>query len=1113
MATIIGIILLTGFFAVAAWVLHIEDLIKKPIGKTNSRVYIAVILAVGLAVRVIAAVSYRGHTTDMNCFIGWSDNIFKNGISQFYLSDGFHDYPPGYVYVMWVLGAIKNLVGLQGAGLWLLVKMPSIICDLLIGWLAYKAANKRYSDRASAALASLVIFNPAFVLDGAVWGQVDSVLGIFCVAAIWLAYEKKLIPSFFAFAAAILIKPQAVFFAPVLLFAVIEQVILNNEKTEKELLRTVLGALAAVACIVILFMPFGNNPVHGIKTVINQYMQTIGQYNYMTVNAFNLYGALGKNWADLTPFASIVGYTSIALTVCVAGYVFFGKKGEDRYFLAAFILVFGIYMLSVKMHERYAFPGMIMLIFALICVPSRRNAVAYLAVSLSQFFNMAWVLFIYEKAPGEQYLSSVVSIASAINIVILAVYMYTVSGREKISEKKKSKSLASVENKAPFKFSEKSEKLLISDFIIILVITLVYGAVAFYKLGDKYAPQTETEILNNTITVDFGEEREISHTSFFLGARELNESRNLNLKYLDQNGKIVYNDIVYDGDVFKWTISDEINEAARYVEISSNVQPSEDETDRIYLKEICFTDRDGHLIEPINGSDDGIAELFDEQAYLNNEKSYMSGTYFDEIYHARTAYEFIHHMSVYEWTHPPLGKVLMGIGIMLFGMVPFGWRFIGTLFGVLMIPFVYIFAKRVLKYKWLATVTSLLFVFDFMHYTQTRLATIDTYVTFFIILMYYYMYKYYKKNFYDTPLKKTLVPLGISGIFFGLSVASKWTGLYAGAGLAVIFFKTIYDRYREYRYALSKPKESTRDISHKRVTEVFKRSTIITMLFCCVMFVIVPMIIYTMSYIPYFNTPSGEGLKTIVTNAKQMLVYHGKTVADSTHPYSSHWYEWPIMYRPIWYFSNTLDNGLKQGISAFGNPAVWWTGIIALAFNLAIALIVPLKKKNYFGKNKFMFGGAYSAVLAVGCMIAAIAENEKTERMLVCVLAYSIIFAAVFIMVLLNDDWFKKVSPGVSAFLLIGYFAGYLPWMLVVRTTYIYHYFPCVIFVVLMIGNSIKLLYDNALNKRAVIIGSVVYAAVAVGLFILFYPVLSGQPVSLEFAERWLKWFESWVLV
>ena len=52
----------------------------------------------------------------------------------------------------------------------------------------------------------------------------------------------------------------------------------------------------------------------------------------------------------------------------------------------------------------------------------------------------------------------------------------------------------------------------------------------------------------------------------------------------------------------------------------------------------------------------------------------------------------IHKLYCYENTHPPLGKVIMAVGVLIFGMCPFGWRFLGTLFGVLMVPIIYNFS-------------------------------------------------------------------------------------------------------------------------------------------------------------------------------------------------------------------------------------------------------------------------------------------------------------------------------------------------------------------------------------------------------------------------------------
>ena len=66
----------------------------------------------------------------------------------------------------------------------------------------------------------------------------------------------------------------------------------------------------------------------------------------------------------------------------------------------------------------------------------------------------------------------------------------------------------------------------------------------------------------------------------------------------------------------------------------------------------------------------------------------------------------------------------------------------GALFGVLMLPILYLFLKNLFGKTPVAACGSALFAFDFMHLTQTRIATIDTYGVFFILLMYYFLYRY-----------------------------------------------------------------------------------------------------------------------------------------------------------------------------------------------------------------------------------------------------------------------------------------------------------------------------------------------------------------------------------
>ncbi len=1140
MSSIIIVMLLSAVFGGAVWSLYLKEEIKNPVKRQDNAVYIIAVMAVGAIAHVIGAVCYYGHPTDMGCFSGWSSRIFNDGLRDFYASDGFHDYPPGYVYIMYILGAVKETLSLSEGGLWLWLKLPSIIADMVMGWLTYKIASKKFSQSASAIFAALIVLNPAVILNSSIWGQIDSILALFCLLSVYCVAERKYIPSFFWFAAGVLIKPQAAFFAPVIIFGLIDELFIREKFDFGKFIKLAIWALAAIAAMLVLFMPFGENPLKGIAAIIEQYTKTLGEYPYLTINAFNIYGALGRNWAGLGTAMSVIGYSMIAVAVAYGAYVFFKSKSPAKYYITAFVISFCIYMLAIKMHERYAFPAIFMLMFALISLPTAKSFIMYGLFSLSQFFNMAWILFIYNQDINKYYRDPVVAAASVINIIIFAVCLYFIQ-KECVEYKpepagkagaksqnrnvkaapvgysRNAKKTVSAKQNTERSFTVSAPKLKIGavDYIAMAVIIVVYSVIALHNLGNKFAPETEITLSDKPVTIDLGSERDISKTEFYLGARQLEENRSIDFKFLDSGKNVVGENTVTSGSVFYWDSCD-TSAKARYITLSTTHVPSEtDPTDVIYIKEVCVLDGDGNTIEPVNADDKSVSALFDEQDKFVEGKNFMSETYFDEIYHGRTAYEFIHHMTVYEWTHPPLGKLLMSIGIRIFGMNPFGWRVVGTVFGIFMIPVIYLFALRIFRKSWLSIVVCLIFTFDFMHFAQTRIATIDVYVTFFIMLMYYFMYKYYKMSFNDTPLKKTLVPLGLSGIFFGLAAASKWTGFYAGAGIFVIFLYVMYRRYSEYRYAVTRPKGVTSGIEHQKVINDFSKNIKTTFIFFVIMFAAVAFMIYALSYIPYLMTPSGHGFKTIFDNASSMLTYHSKTVANSTHPYSSHWYEWPIMYRPIWYFSNTTAQGLKQGISSFGNPAVWWVGIPAFAYLLALAFVIPLKARGYYGRNKYMIAGVFAAVLGIICVMAYLSgmNNEKLERLFKCVLFYSAVIEAALLIVLTFDESIKQISNRTIIFILIGYFIEILPWVGVVRTTYIYHYFPCVPFVALMIGYSIKTFYDNAKNKKAVIVGSFIYAEAAVALFALFYPVISGKPISLEFAETWLKWFSSWVLV
>lgn len=261
--------------------------------------------------------------------------------------------------------------------------------------------------------------------------------------------------------------------------------------------------------------------------------------------------------------------------------------------------------------------------------------------------------------------------------------------------------------------------------------TLIFGICIFYRLGSLHTPETfETikvgEVGENEIVLQFDGEQPISGISVYLGYK----------------GKREISFSVYDRSTDTWEIvksrySVESAFCWNNVEIDRTVSSLGMVLmeDKAQIMEIVCLDDAGEPVLPANAAD--YPQLFDEQELFIREPTYYDETMFDEVYHGRTAYEFLHGLSIYENTHPPLGKSIISIGIALFGMNPFGWRFMCALFGTLLIPLMYLFARKIFCRTDIACLSAVLLGTAFMNTTLSRIATIDILVAFFSMLMFF----------------------------------------------------------------------------------------------------------------------------------------------------------------------------------------------------------------------------------------------------------------------------------------------------------------------------------------------------------------------------------------
>lgn len=1017
--------------------------LKRATGFRQYLPYVLGLVAVFLTELILAA-ALPGHIQDMGLFRAWASFGENHSMSEYYSTDLYVDYPPVYLMVLYAMGCMGSLFGVASDSLFypVLVKLVPMVCDVLFAGLILVLANRHFGIRKAGVLTLLCALNPATIVNSAVWGQADSFVLLITLGMLFTLYNKQYIQSAGLFALGLLTKPQMIIFAPLFGFTMLSDLAecFSDRQKRRKMLLCLSGAVST-AVLVALIVPL---PVVGLRfdLLLARYTSGVGLYPYATLNAANLYGLLGLNWAEISMryiFFDIAGwgyFFIIVMSVLVGLVSFLAKDRKKIFYLAAFT-VSSVYLFSHMMHERYLYALMPMLLLLFIFTKDKKMLLLYGGFSLAYFINVAWVLILNHQ---EEFIGSDnggFQLLSMLMLILYGCFVYY-GAQELLGKGAKEKMSGNGLQKRD------DERIVKWDILCIAALMLLYSLFAFWNLGSFDVPDNGwyAEDAGEVVTLDFGEAKPVRQIYCYAGWIDRRESdqevrRNIILETSDDGDTWTeLEEFILLDNVWRYAVTDLVSDA-RYLRIVP------DEPD-FYINEMAFfgeTEAERYLpVETVSSvGNPTVSFLFDEQESLKYEFSWYDETYFDEIYHPRTAYEHLTGREPYENTHPPLGKLIISVGISLFGMNPFGWRCMGTLCGVLMIPFAYLLGKRLFCKRFYAFACAFLFAFDFMHLSQTRLATIDSYTTFFVMGMYYFMYRYMTKNFYRDGLKKTLLPLFLSGLFFGLGVATKWQGAYAGVGLAFLFFYTLAKRYGEFHEANSRKRK---DEEARAVIEKFPKMAIQTVCWAGVFFVVIPALIYFVSYLPAMLVP-GLGVPYAFAIQPSMYSYHSGLSA--AHPFGSAWWSWPLDAQPLYAYGperRFVAEGTSVAISSFGNPLIWWMTIPAIG----AAIVKTIRRKG---------------------------SRELT-------------------------------------FILTGFLAMYLPWVLIPRVAFIYHFFPCVMFVVLAIVYFIReWLEKRPQDKKYVYI----YLALVFLLFIAYFPVLTGMAVPTAYVEGFLEWLPGWVIL
>lgn len=468
---------------------------------------------------------------------------------------------------------------------------------------------------------------------------------------------------------------------------------------------------------------------------------------------------------------------------------------------------------------------------------------------------------------------------------------------------------------------------------------------------------------------------------------------------------------------------------------------------------------------------------------------------FDETYYVKDSYSLLHGGYEREWAddsdtqfvagdpqltnepsyvvHPPLGKWLIGLGMLAFGdFNGFGWRFSTALFGTLAVLLVTLCARLLFGSHYLAGVAGLLMAVDGHSIVMSRTALLDIFLMFFLLAAFYALLKDRIQG--RLALAKQLaVPAGnrpdefllvrgpmlwfrpwrlIAAVMLGAAVGVKWSGL---SFIAVFCLLAVLWDFSARRTAGI----------HKWWASAFTRDGIYSAL------TMLPVILltYLSTWTGWFITQGGryrhwaaenpgDGIGWLPAPLRSLWEYHKSaysfhTGLASPHSWQSSPWTWPFTGRPVLFYFEGYDaseNGctLKrctEVITDLPNPLMW------LACSLSMLLLI------------FWWIGA--------------------------------------------RDWRAGAILSAGA-------AGFLPWLMYPeRTMFFFYTLPLVPFMVLaltyMIGKVIPREPRDVNTYRSRLVLVTIFLAVILLVSAFFWPIWTGDMISDDYWRDHV-WIPNW---
>ena len=387
------------------------------------------LVAASVLLRIVL-VPFFGFKDDLNAYEIWTKALAAHGPAHIYDRSVFPavDYPPGYLYVLWAVGSLREALGATSlVAFRILLKIPDVVADLVLGALTFVLA-RRWLDRSRAlAVTAIMLLAPVAWLDSAFWGQSDVIPAALVFGTVLLALERRFFWSWFLLALALLIKPQGILIVPLLL--------LWHAARGGRLGSLAGAALAGTTVAYLITLPFttARAPFAVLRFLFDRYTVGVEKIPFTSEGAFNVYtitrgiyqsdaslafGIPLHTWSLLfvgAALAAIAIAFGLALRSGVAG------APAERLLVYAVSLTFAaFFVFGSRMHERYLLPSLAF--GTLLAFDGALPALAVGTLTFSFAVNCAFILKGFTTGAHHPQTLVAAHAFALLNLVVLAVW-------------------------------------------------------------------------------------------------------------------------------------------------------------------------------------------------------------------------------------------------------------------------------------------------------------------------------------------------------------------------------------------------------------------------------------------------------------------------------------------------------------------------------------------------------------------------------------------------------------------------------------------------------------------------------------------------------------------